>query len=138
MKKILLALFAMALVALSFAGCDWGRSPVALGEEFTLSLGERAVIRGEGLSIVFADVLEDSRCPTGAVCVWQGQVRCSVLLTKSGAAYTETFTQPGLASGPATEQALGYLFTFRVEPYPEVGKDIAQKDYRLILKVTAP
>ena len=134
MKALIIVLAAVLGVLL--AGCQWNRDSVASGEEFSLSLGERANIRGEDLSIVFADVLEDSRCPTGAQCPWQGQVKCSVLLSKGGSTYTETFTQMGLTAEPATESALGYKFDFRVEPYPEVGKEIAQKDYRLIMKVT--
>ena len=135
MKKTFIVLLIIAL-GVVLAGCQWNRESAALGEEFSLSLGERENIQGEGLSIVFADILEDSRCPTGAQCVWQGQVRCSVLLTKNGSTYTETFTQMGLTADPATESALGYKFEFRVEPYPEVGKEIAQKDYRLIVKAT--
>jgi hypothetical protein len=134
-NKILLSLLVILLIMLP-AGCGlWHGGSVAEGNEFTLGLGDRANVRGEGLSLVFADVQEDSRCATGVVCIWQGQVRCSVLLTKNGATYTETFTQSGLTSEPATESALGYLFTFRIEPYPEEGKDIAPQDYRLTIKV---
>ncbi len=137
MKKLLIVLLALAMVLLPTAGCDWlGQSAVELGKEFSLYLGDGAAVRGEGLSIVFADVTEDSRCPTGVVCIWAGQVSCSVLLTKSGGTYTETFTQSGLTSEPATESAMGYLFSFRVEPYPETGQEIAAGDYRLVMTVS--
>jgi hypothetical protein len=119
------------------SGCGWwgGRS-AAVGQEFSLGVGDRVTIRGEGLSIVFADVVEDSRCATGVVCIWEGLVRCSVLLTRGGSTYTETFIQQGLSAEPATESALGYEFAFRVTPYPQAGKEIAMKDYRMEITVT--
>ena len=46
--------------------------PAQLGEEFVLRLGESAEVEGSGLSIRFAHVLEDSRCPPEAFCVWAG------------------------------------------------------------------
>ena len=137
MKKIFIALLLVAAAVLP-AGCGWwGGQSAAVGEEFTLGVGDKATIRGEGLSIVFADVVEDSRCPTGVLCIWEGRVRCSVLLTRGGSTYTETFTQQG-STAPATESALGYQFAFSVTPYPEAGKEIAMKDYRLAITVTIP
>ena len=136
MRKALFVLLALAMVMLP-AGCGWwGMASVDLGEEFSLHLGDGVMVRGEALSIVFADVTEDSRCPTGAVCIWAGQVSCSVLLTKSGGTYTKTFIQSGLTSEPATESAMGYLFSFRVEPYPVAGQEIDTGDYRLVMTVS--
>jgi len=49
-------------------------SAVALGQPVTLSPGRQAVIAGEDLEVRFSGILADSRCPTGATCVWQGEV----------------------------------------------------------------
>jgi hypothetical protein len=38
---------------------------VKLGQEFTLSIGQNAAITGENLTIKFAEVISDSRCPQG-------------------------------------------------------------------------
>ena len=37
-----------------------------LGQEFALSINQSAKIVGENLQIIFKEVLEDSRCATGA------------------------------------------------------------------------
>jgi hypothetical protein len=53
-------------------------SPVALGEPFELRLGERAAVGG-GVSLVFADVASDSRCPIGVTCVSGGEALADVI-----------------------------------------------------------
>jgi len=47
---------------------------VKLGEEFSLKIGEQVVLEGSGLSIAAQAVLEDSRCPQGSECFWEGRV----------------------------------------------------------------
>jgi hypothetical protein len=134
MKKMLLALLLVAAM-IAPAGCTWmDRISVDKGEEFSLSLGETVSIRGENLHILFADVIEDSRCPLGVLCIQQGRVRVDVVLTKDGSSYTKTLTQQGLDS--VTDSALGYEFTFSVEPYPQAGQEIADGDYRLVMTVS--
>jgi hypothetical protein len=53
-------------------------SPVALGEPFELRPGERTAIAG-GLSLLFADVASDSRCPIDASCVSAGEALADVI-----------------------------------------------------------
>jgi len=57
-----------------------GDNPVLTGEEFELSIGERARIDGTAISIEFEAVTEDSRCAKGVVCVWEGNARARFLL----------------------------------------------------------
>src|SRR5215510_15692192 len=45
---------------------------VDLGQEFKIKNGQEVVVRGEKLRINFVGVVDESRCPTGAVCVWEG------------------------------------------------------------------
>ncbi|MCQ8127790.1 hypothetical protein [Methylomonas rivi] len=47
-------------------------SKVSLDTEFSLRVGQTVTIEDEGLVIKFKAVLEDSRCPVNAVCVWAG------------------------------------------------------------------
>jgi hypothetical protein len=44
----------------------------ALGQEFTLRVGESVLIKETCLKISFSHVAEDSRCAKGVVCVWAG------------------------------------------------------------------
>jgi hypothetical protein len=60
----------MAFIWLSATLADSGKMPI--NKEFSLGIGQTASIEGEGPVIKFKAVLEDSRCPVNAVCVWAG------------------------------------------------------------------
>jgi len=94
------------------------------------------MITGESLEIRFVDVLEDSRCPRGVICVWVGRVSCIVELSHAGSQYRMTLTEPGLTDKNSTETYNGYEFTFHVMPYPEAGKKIPTDTYRLQLTIS--
>lgn len=55
-----------------------------LGATFSLPLGETVVLRGTGAKIKFVRVREDSRCPTDVVCVWAGDAKIELLLSREG------------------------------------------------------
>jgi len=57
---------------------------VRLGENFRLTLGQTAVLAGEPLTVRFATVLDDSRCPLGVQCVRAGEARIQVSLHAAG------------------------------------------------------
>lgn len=48
--------------------------PIEQAYQVTLDLGQSAQIADLPLSLTFAEVIEDSRCPKDVVCVWEGQV----------------------------------------------------------------
>ncbi|HEX8493949.1 MAG TPA: hypothetical protein VF658_13975 [Pyrinomonadaceae bacterium] len=54
----------------------------SLGREFKLRVGERVVIKEAGLNITFSAVAEDSRCPEGVNCIWAGNGRIVVKVSK--------------------------------------------------------
>ena len=105
-----------------------------LGQEFSLRLGQSASIIGEPLKIRFIEVITDSRCPTGATCIWAGEASCLIEITNSESTYRKVLTQPGLSS-PAKTSFADYEITFDIRPYPDLGKEINKKDYRLQLVI---
>ena len=42
------------------------------GQDFDARIGETVAIAGEPLTVTFEQVVEDSRCPANAACVWAG------------------------------------------------------------------
>ena len=46
---------------------------VNLDQEFSLSPAQSVTIAGENLVIKFIEVISDSRCPAGGICVWPGE-----------------------------------------------------------------
>ncbi len=103
-----------------------------LGKEFQLAIGQSASIAGENLKIRFIEIVSDSRCPQGAVCIWAGEAKCRIEIEYSGVVYREVFTEPGLSPPPRTDFQK-YEITFNLLPYPQVGKETQGGDYRLSL-----
>ncbi|MBI4303726.1 MAG: hypothetical protein HY665_05265 [Chloroflexi bacterium] len=129
--------FLLGLMALVLAvGCagGTGEAKAPLGQEFSLAIGQTAEITGQNLKIKFTEVIEDSRCPRGVVCIWEGRVS-AVVQIDDGAAYRMVLTEPGLTDQGARETYQKYEFAYHVEPYPEAGKKISPDEYRLLLTV---
>ena len=127
----------MALLSVSSA-CGHPNVEAGLDEEFSLAVGQKAIITGEDLEIRFKEVSEDSRCARDVTCVWEGRVVCLLEVTWGGVSEEITLTQPGLTDQSAQEYYQGYIFTFNVEPYPEEAeKPINCSEYRLRLTLTS-
>lgn len=77
---------AVALLAAAAAcgGSPAGPRPVKLGTSFELQPGETVAVADLSLRLTFSRVREDSRCPTGAVCVWEGDAVASVTAAMDG------------------------------------------------------
>lgn len=136
MKKYGLCILALVATASLLCICLACGLKVNLGQEFSLSIGQSAVIADENLEITFEEVSEDSRCPEGAVCVWEGRVVCLMKITEGEALYNIELAQPGLSDEYVQETYKEYKFTFKVEPYPEVDKEILNSEYRLLLTIS--
>ncbi len=118
------------------AGCGApGEIQASLDNEFTLSVEQSARIASEGLSIKFVEVIGDSRCPEGAVCIWEGEVSCLIEIDYSGTVLQKTLVQRS-ALGSSTTDFNDYDMTFNVQPYPRLGEEIAESDYRLSMTVS--
>ena len=125
-------LFCTTLFAISACSSD----EVSIGEDFSLHIGQSASIRGEELQIKFLEVVEDSRCPTGVTCIWEGRVSCLVEITHRESLYSVALTELGLTNFPTDQTFNEYQITYHVEPYPQAGIEITKDEYRLILRIT--
>ncbi len=132
LSGILIVTILALIVCLS---CGNQKTTVSLDQEFTLLIGETAIISGEDLSLEFIEVTADSRCPEGVQCVWAGEAKCRISVTYQGSTSEVILTQPGGSKG--SQDLLGrYNVRFILEPYPESGKQIAKSDYKLVMTVT--
>jgi len=132
MKYILLIIL---LYATLFAGSACSNDEVNLREQFFLHIGQSANLKGEELQIKFLDVVEDSRCPRGVTCIWEGRISCLVEITYRESIHNVVLTEPGLTNFPSEKPFQQYTFTYHIEPYPEAGTDIAKEEYQLELKI---
>ncbi|OGO19633.1 MAG: hypothetical protein A2Z15_06445 [Chloroflexi bacterium RBG_16_50_11] len=137
MKRIfiIIGLITVSLILVAAGiSCSIDKITASLGQEFTLPVGQTAVIDSEDLTLKFVEVTADSRCAKGVVCVWAGEAKCRVQINYKGALADMDLTQPG--GDVAQDYFIQFKFSFKLEPYPESGKQIAGSDYKLVMTVT--
>jgi hypothetical protein len=108
----------------------------SMDREFTLKVGQVAVFTNENLKIQFESVLGDSRCPKGVTCIWAGEAKCQISIDDKGSSDNFVLTDIGGTDGYSTNYFKNLNLTFKLEPYPEQGKQIGINDYELILTVS--
>lgn len=111
-------------------------SPMTRSETQTVELpvGTSAPVPGGNATITFVRVTEDSRCPTGTTCIWEGDAVAELRITPADAPavmlelHTNTrFTREGRAGN--TTVALE-----RLDPHPAADAPVAAGSYRVTLK----
>jgi hypothetical protein len=110
----------------------------SLNEAFTLSGGQDGLIPSERLRIRFADVMEDSRCPTQVECFWTGQARIAVSVQPDGSGSTTVEFNTNPAPGQTVKVATAGQYSIELQsldPYPQTPDPISLEDYRATLVV---
>lgn len=80
------AMIAAAAVIAAVAGCSPVETAIVAqpGVEFSLPVGKSAVLNGNGPRLTFKQVREDSRCPVDVTCVWAGDAKIEVTVSRNG------------------------------------------------------
>ena len=108
---------------------------VTLGQEFDVRVGRWVTVEGERLRVTFDRVAEDSRCPEGVNCIWAGNAKVVLRLSKgrrrSSTLTLNTGTDPKEASYRGYEVRL-----VKLDPYPKEKRRIRRRDYVATLVVT--
>jgi hypothetical protein len=71
---------------------SWGCAPIQTavivepGVSFTLAPGQTAEVKRADTRVTFREVREDSRCPTDVTCVWAGDAKVEIVISRTGAA----------------------------------------------------
>jgi len=105
---------------------------------FTLGAGQTAFFRKNELIMQVAHVVEDSRCPAGVNCVWQGQVRLITSITTQDQQNDslELTYQGGASADVNSREFDGFRIEItKVSPAPKEGEVIEGSDYRVSMKV---
>jgi hypothetical protein len=131
MKSVMLS----ALLLLTAGAQTGGRRGVSLNQEFTLKVGQAALVRPGGLRVTLERVLEDSRCPQGVNCVWAGNARVTVGLSGPGGKPARVELNTNVE--PRRQSYLRYeVELLGLSPYPKEGQKVDGKSYsvRLLVK----
>jgi hypothetical protein len=106
---------------------------VALNQEFEIKVGQR--VSAEGLKIGFGTVAEDSRCPVDVTCVWAGNAKVILKLSKTGRRPAQINLNTGLE--PKHKLYDGYdVKLVKLSPQRKKGEKIKRGDYVATLIVT--
>ncbi len=118
------------LLAAAFAlsACATTRDPAPLADASDVALGERAYADGPIVQPVA--VLEDSRCPMNARCIWAGRVRVQMLWIR-GNGEQQPFE---VTLGEATPLADGSITLESVRPDRMTNVELKPGDYRFSLR----
>ena len=108
---------------------------VALGEEFALHPGQTASLAAGALTVRLDSVSNDSRCPRGANCIWEGDALVAVSAHRGNAAthrhelHTSGRYAREVSEGPYRIELV------KLDPLPAEGTTVDPKDYLATLKV---
>ncbi len=125
MKTMQLFIFILG-VFFTFTACDEKREETPtdnkFGEPIALELGASSDIQAGELTISFDKLVEDSRCPNGVDCIWQGQAAIQILVNETST--VDLIMQAG-KEDLATDTLDNYIYTLLdVSPYPDIKDDL--------------
>jgi len=111
-------------VALVLSACATAGSATPLQDGSSVALGQRAYVDGPIVQPV--EILEDSRCPMNARCIWAGRVRVKMLwLRPTGEKQAFEVTL-----GESTPLADGAIRLESVRPEKRTDVTLKPEDYR--------
>lgn len=106
-----------------------------LNQEFDVRVGERVTIKKEGLKITLVKIEEDSRCPEGVQCIWAGNGKVLLKLSKGRSRPTSMRLNTGIDPDSAAYGAYDVKLT-NLRPYPKKDVEIKKNEYIATLIVT--
>jgi hypothetical protein len=82
------------------------------------------------------DSIHDSRCPIGAVCIWEGNARVKLHVQQSGKSHSTFWLNTHISY--LTDTLINGIRYELIDllPYPEEGKDYSLEDYTLQLLIS--
>jgi hypothetical protein len=98
------------------------------GNEFALALGKTATINGTGTRMTFRQVTDDSRCPVDVQCVWAGDAKIELTISRSGSADDAKILSLTPPNNETTSGDLRIRFV-GLAPAPRSTEDRAQRKY---------
>jgi len=122
---------------IALIACDEKREEVPIdtkfGDPITLKVGESTDIQEGVLTISFDKVVEDSRCPNGVDCFWQGQAMIQLLVNTSTT--VDLIMQAGKEE-LAVDTLDNFIYTLLdVSPYPDVKDNLPLPEEAYIIEV---
>lgn len=107
---------------------DLAADEVQLGSTVKLRVGESVDVSGEGVKIQFDEVSNESRCPRGVTCVWEGDAVVKMRAMKEGqTSGIELHTSKRFAREASVGKSVVRLLD--LSPVPKANQPIDSHDY---------
>ncbi|WP_431894892.1 hypothetical protein [Nonomuraea sp. bgisy101] len=106
------------------------------GKVFTLASGDTARLTGAELTVTLTGVGQDSRCPTGVQCVWEGDAVVKVRVTAGTAPPADHELHTSGRFETAITVAGHELRLVDLKPYPRSGAAPSADRYRADFTLT--
>jgi len=133
MKTI--SIFSAFLLVLLLSGCNknselTGDSSFRLNDTLQLAINKSAVNNENQLSIRIDSVLNDSRCPSDVVCIWEGNAEVRFILTNDGGETKFVLNTHGGDNFKSDTIIDGYSIQLvNLKPYPVYTNEISNNEY---------
>lgn len=129
------AILPLLFILTSAAAAGPAQEDVRLDQEFELRNGQSVRVEGERLTVTFSRVAEDSRCPEGVQCVWAGNAKVVLRLSKGRRRASTMSLNTGV--DPRQRVYRGYeVKLVKLDPYPKENRRIRRRDYVATLVVS--
>lgn len=115
----------VVLALLVIFGCDQSDQIVEakLGDLFQIGYGKSVSLDNGAVTVTFTSIAEDSRCPEGAHCVWEGNARVMLTFSKQLIGLNTTLSPKDTVLG-------AYVIELKqVDPYPRLEVESKPEDY---------
>ena len=111
-------------------------SGAVLGREFKIKYGQELTVKGQDLKVTFASLLDDSRCPVNATCVWEGdaEILIGVRQAKREGSQIALHTNQKFSQAGKYQQYVIRLVA--LDPYPRTDLEPQPSDYIATLLIT--
>ena len=121
--KSLISLFALAAVAACHSATAPSPSAQQVsGAEVVVALNDTASLGDTGVRVRFVSVMEDSRCPIDAVCIWAGNARIALDLSNKTSTVQRGTLNTNTQSGAKELTFSGYLIQLvELDPAPQAS-----------------
>jgi hypothetical protein len=118
------------------ASCAEAPGAIVPGDTLRAPIG-KPTDAGNGTRVTLVRVVDDSRCPMNALCIWEGSASVVLRFERAGAATADTTLHTNARMGPTTFAYGGAQYTlFGLTPFRIVGQDAPRpEEYAALIAV---
>jgi len=122
-------------VASSDARTEERTGEAVLEREFKIKYGQELTVKGEGLRVTFASLLDDSRCPINATCVWEGDAEILIGVRRANAEESQIALHTNQKFSQAGTYRQYVIRLVALDPYPRADVENKESDYTATLLI---